>query len=90
MATSGGAGVLGLAKQIGRLAPGLAGDCLIIDLDQPHLTPFHGPDLLVYAAKGSDVRTTIINGKVVMDERRVLTFDLAETMARVRELAKGI
>ncbi len=90
LATSGGAGVLGLGQRTGRLAPGLAADCLIIDLERPHLTPFHGPDLLVYAAKGSDVRTTIINGEVVMDERRLLTCDLAETMARVRELAKGI
>lgn len=90
LATSGGAAVLGLGERIGRLAPGLAADCLIIDLDQPHLTPFHGPDLLVYALKGSDVKTTIINGVVVMDERRFLTFDLAETMAKVRELAKEI
>lgn len=90
LATSGGAAVLGLGERIGRIAPGLAADCLIIDLDRPHLTPFHGPDLLVYAAKGSDVRTTIINGEVVMDERRILTFDVAECMAKVRELAKGI
>ncbi len=89
-ATSGGAAVLGLEGSIGRLAPGLAADCLILDLDTPHLTPFHSPDLLVYAAKGSDVRTTIINGTVVMDRRRILSFDLAETMAKVREMAKSI
>ena len=87
LATSGGASVLGLDGQIGRLAPGLAADCLIIELESPHLTPFHSPDLLVYAAKGSDVRTTIIGGEVVMEERRIQTFDLAETMAKVRELS---
>lgn len=90
LATSGGAEVLGLDGVTGRLAPGLKADCLIINLNTPHLTPFHNPDLLVYAAKGSDVRTTIINGVLVMDERRLLTLDLAETMARVRELAVGL
>jgi 5-methylthioadenosine/S-adenosylhomocysteine deaminase len=90
LATSGGARVLGLEESIGRLAPGLKADCLILDLDQPHLTPFHSPDLLVYAAKGSDVRRTIIDGTVVMEERRILSFDLGETMAKVREMAKKL
>lgn len=90
LATSGGAQVLGLEGSIGRLAPGCKADCLIIDLHQPHLTPFHNPDILVYAAKGSDVRTTIIDGALVMEERRVLSFDLDEAMAKVRELAKEV
>lgn len=90
LATSGGAEVLGLADRVGRLAAGLKADCLIVDLNAPHLTPFYNPDLLVYAAKGSDVRTTIINGVVVMDQRQILTFDLAETMTRVRKLASKL
>jgi len=90
LATSGGAEVLGLSGIIGRLAPGLKADCIILDLNAPHLTPFHNHDLLVYAAKGSDVKTTIIDGALVMDERRILAFDLAETMARVRELAAAL
>ena len=90
LATSGGAEVLGLGGIIGGLAPGLRADCLILDLDTPHLTPFHNPDLLVYAAKGSDVRTSIIDGVLIMHEREILSFDLAETMARVRELAAGL
>jgi len=90
LATSAGAEALGLADRVGRLAPGLKADCLIIDLNTPHLTPFYNPDLLVYAAKGSDVRTTIINGVVVMDQGQILSFDLALTMARVRGLAAAI
>jgi len=90
LASSGGAQVLGLGGSVGRLAPGCKADCLIIDLNQPHLTPFHNPDILVYAAKGSDVRTTIIDGTVVMDERRILSFDLTLAMAKVRELAKEV
>jgi len=90
LTTSGGAEVLGLANRVGRLAAGLKADCLIVDLNAPHLTPFYNPDLLVYAAKGSDVRTTIINGVVVMDQRQILSFDLPETMSQVRKLAAAI
>lgn len=75
MATKEGAKVLGLA-QIGSLAPGQKADLIMLDLQQAHVTPLH--DLvanLVYAAKSSDVKTVIINGKIVMKERQVLTMD---------------
>jgi len=90
MATGAGAGVLGLAGQTGRLAVGLRADCLIIDRRQPHLTPFHNPETLVYAGKGSDVATVLIDGRVVMEKRRILSFDLAETLDEVRRLAKRV
>ena len=90
MATAGGAGVLGLAGQTGRLAVGLRADCLIIDRRQPHLTPFYNPETLVYAGRGSDVATVLIDGRVVMEERRFLAFDLAETLDEVRRLAKRV
>ena len=51
LATCGGARVLGLEKEVGSLAPGLKGDLIVIDLDQPHLTPLYDPySHLVYAA----------------------------------------
>ncbi|MDD5758543.1 MAG: amidohydrolase [Desulfobulbaceae bacterium] len=90
LATSGGAEALGLGESTGRLAPGLKADCIILNLDAPHLTPFHHHDLLVYGAKGSDVRTSIIDGVVVMHERQILAFDQAETMAHVRKLATAL
>jgi 5-methylthioadenosine/S-adenosylhomocysteine deaminase len=90
MATAGGAGVLGLAQQTGRLAVGLRADCLIIDRRQPHLTPFYSPETLVYAGRGSDVATVLIDGRVVMQDRRFLAFDLAETLGEVRRLAKRV
>ncbi len=90
MATGAGAGVLGLAGQTGRLAVGLRADCIIIDRRQPHLTPFHNPETLVYAGRGSDVATVLINGRVVMQERRLLSFDLGETLDEVRRLAKRV
>jgi len=90
MATEMGAEVLGLTGQIGRLAVGLRADCIIIDRRQPHLTPFHNPETLVYAGRGSDVSTVLIDGKVVMQGRRILSFDIEETMNEVRRLARRV
>lgn len=87
MATGLGAKVLGLGGQCGELRPGALADLIVVDREQPHLQPFHGPELLVYAARGSDVRTVIVGGRLVVREGTLLTMDLAETMARVRELA---
>jgi 5-methylthioadenosine/S-adenosylhomocysteine deaminase len=89
MATTGGAAALGLAGKIGELRPGMLADCIVIDLDQPHLTPFYRPDLLVYAGRGGDVTASVINGRLVMANRRLLTLDPHETMAKVRELARS-
>lgn len=90
LATSEGAKVLGLNNTIGKLSPGFAADCIILGTNTPHLTPLHSPDLLVYAAKGSDVHTVIIDGVVVLENRQIKTFDLEETMARVNEMAKQV
>ena len=54
---------------------------------QPHLQPFYHPDLLVYAANGADVSTVIIDGKIVMQDRQILTFDADQAMEKVRKLA---
>jgi 5-methylthioadenosine/S-adenosylhomocysteine deaminase len=91
LATWGGARVLGLEREVGALAPGLKGDLIVIDLDQPHLTPLYDPySHLVYAATGADVQTVLVNGRVVVQDRRLLSFDLEETLARARELAGGL
>lgn len=90
MATGGGAGVLGMAGQTGRLAIGMRADCIIIDHNQPRLTPFHNSATLVYAGRGSDVATVIIDGRVIMEERRLLSFDLEEALGEVRRLARRV
>ncbi|MBU4263171.1 MAG: amidohydrolase [Proteobacteria bacterium] len=82
MATGHGARLLGFADGVG-LAVGLPADVILIDLDQPHLTPFYSVDNLVYAAGGADVRSVIINGRLVMSDRKILTFDVAEAMEMV-------
>jgi 5-methylthioadenosine/S-adenosylhomocysteine deaminase len=91
MATRAGARVLGLEKAIGRLEAGKKADLIIIDLNKPHLTPlYHEYSHLVYAASGADVDTVMINGRLVMKNRRLLTIDEQEVMAQVRQIARRV
>ena len=76
---------------IGTLEAGKKADLIIIDLNQPHLTPLYNEySQLVYAAGGADVDTVMINGRLVMKNRRLLTIDESEVIARVRQIAQGI
>ncbi|MBN1827715.1 MAG: amidohydrolase [Deltaproteobacteria bacterium] len=91
MATSVGSRALGLNGFVGSLKEGMKADIIIIDCNQPHLTPLYNPHShLVYAAKGADVKTVIINGRIVMDNRLILSFDEQEAMDRVRRIALGV
>ena len=91
MATIGGARLLGLDHLIGSIEVGKQADIIIIDMNQPHLTPLYNPySQLVYAARGADVITSIINGKMVMENRRLLTIDLPAVMNSVRDIALHI
>ncbi len=86
MATIEGAKALGFEDITGSLEQGKKADVIVIDTHKPHLTPMYNPaSHLVYAARGSDVTTSIINGKVVMEDRKLLFLDLDEIMARARE-----
>ncbi|MCE5264081.1 MAG: amidohydrolase [Deltaproteobacteria bacterium] len=91
MATCEGAGVLGLAEETGALVPGKKADIVIIGLNEPHLTPLYNEySHLVYAVNGADVDTVLINGKVVMRDRILLTIDEREAMEHVREIAERV
>jgi 5-methylthioadenosine/S-adenosylhomocysteine deaminase len=88
MATIEGAKALGMERTTGSLEIGKKADIIIIGLNKPHLTPLYSEySHLVYAASGADVDTVIINGKVVMENRRLLTIDEEEVMHKVREIA---
>ena len=88
MATIGGARVLGLDNQIGSVESGKCADIILIDLKKPHLTPLYHPcSHLVYAASGADVVTSIINGRIVMRDRRLLTVDLPTAMDEVNRIS---
>jgi 5-methylthioadenosine/S-adenosylhomocysteine deaminase len=80
-----------LEGETGTLAPGLKADLVVIDLDQPHLTPIYDPySHLVYAATGADVQTVIVAGNLLVQDRQLLAFDVAETLARARELGRKV
>jgi len=91
MTTIGGAKVLGLDKSIGSIETGKQADIILIDMNQPHLTPLYNCySQLVYASRGADVKTSIINGKIVMKDRQLLTIDLDTAMKNVRNIAADI
>ena len=87
MATAGGAQALGL-PEVGRLKAGMKADLILVDFRRPHLYPRH--DIiahLVYAAHSADVDTVIINGEVVMENRKVLTMNEDEVMEQAQRCA---
>ena len=91
MATIQAARALGLDHLIGSLEAGKKADLIIIDTNKPHLTPMYSPvSHLVYAAMGSDVATTIINGRVVMENGSLNTMDLRKVMDDVNQIAKEL
>jgi 5-methylthioadenosine/S-adenosylhomocysteine deaminase len=91
MATSQSARALGLDQFIGSLEAGKKADLIVIDTNKPHLTPMYNPvSHLVYAARGSDVTTSIINGTVVMEDRKLKSLDLKKVMDDVNKIAKEI
>ncbi len=91
MATIEGAAVLGLDKLTGSIEAGKFADIILIDLRKPHLTPIYNPySHIVYACTGSDVKTAIVHGKVVMKDRALLTINLSEAMEAVNRLAREI
>jgi 5-methylthioadenosine/S-adenosylhomocysteine deaminase len=91
MCTIGGARALGLNKITGSLESGKKADVIIVNTRKPHMTPMYHPEShLVYAAKGSDVEVSIINGRVVMENGRLLTIDLEEVIEEVNKIAKEI
>ena len=86
MATIEGAKVLGIDEVTGSIEVGKKADIIILDVDKPHLTPMYSPfSHLVYAVRGHDVKHTIINGSIVMEDRRIGTLDTTEIMARAKE-----
>ncbi|MEN6464925.1 MAG: amidohydrolase [Syntrophaceae bacterium] len=91
MATIGGAGALGMDNITGSLEAGKRADLIVIPLNKPHLTPmYHEYSHLVYAAHAADVDTVIVDGKVLMQGRKLATIDENEAMERVREIAERV
>jgi 5-methylthioadenosine/S-adenosylhomocysteine deaminase len=91
MATIGGARVLGMEREIGSLEEGKRADIVMIRTDVPHAAPMYNVySQLVYALKGSDVRTVVVNGRIVVKDRQVLTVNVPQVLAKASEFRKTI
>jgi 5-methylthioadenosine/S-adenosylhomocysteine deaminase len=91
MATIEGARALHMEKEIGSLAAGKKADLILIGLDAPSAVPlFDIYSQLAYSLKGSDVRTVVIGGRVVMRDGKLLTVKQEEAVAKAREYQKKI
>ena len=91
MATIQGAKALGLEKHIGSLEAGKRADLAVVSTANARLTPIYDPvSHLVYAARGDDVRTVIVNGRVLMRDRKVLTLDESAVLAEARKFAAAV
>ena len=81
MVTIDAARALGMEQDIGSLEPGKKADVILVDWFKPHMVPMNMPLYrLVYFANGEDVATVIVDGKVLMRDRRVLTLDEEEVL----------
>ena len=91
MATIEGARALGFDQEIGSLETGKKADIIIVDTQKPHLTPLYNPySHIVYAARGNDVSHSIINGRIVMENRRLLTIELSDIFEKVHHQADRV
>ncbi len=89
IATINGAKALGLENEIGSIEVGKKADLAILDLNNPSLMPANNLIAgLSYSANGSEVDTVIIDGKITMEGRKILTMDEQETYARVNGIIK--
>ncbi|MEM3754093.1 MAG: amidohydrolase family protein, partial [Candidatus Bathyarchaeia archaeon] len=91
MATIDGAKALGLEKEIGSIEPGKKADIIIVDLKKPHIVPLHDPIAgLVYSASRYDVETSIIDGKIIMENRIIKGLDEIEIIEKTQKAAEDL
>jgi 5-methylthioadenosine/S-adenosylhomocysteine deaminase len=91
MATRGGATALGLDADIGSIEAGKRADLIVIDRDRPHLLPGLDPySTIVYAARATDVRATIVGGEVLVRDGQAVRVDLGEITADARTAAREL
>jgi cytosine/adenosine deaminase-related metal-dependent hydrolase len=91
MATMGGARALHMEDRIGSLEAGKLADVIVLDHNATTMTPFYDVySTLVYSASAHDVRTTIIQGRVIMEDREVRTVDTADVREHMRALSRRI
>jgi 5-methylthioadenosine/S-adenosylhomocysteine deaminase len=91
MATMDGARALGLEAEIGSLEAGKRADVISVGMTAARQTPMYDPlSHLVYVTRGDDVKTTIVNGRVLMRDRKVMTLNEAAVLGEARTLAEKV
>ena len=92
MATANGARAMGYADgELGVLCEGALADLIVIDLNKPHLQPIHDVvSNLVYCGKASDVESVMVDGRMVVEERRIKGLDLPTLYAQMAEAVTRI
>jgi cytosine/adenosine deaminase-related metal-dependent hydrolase len=93
MATLNGARAMGIDAEAGSIEVGKRADLIVVNMDAPHLVPLWNPvATIVRSAVGSDVDTVVIDGQIVMQDRKVLTLDeeaiVEDARRRYREVAR--
>jgi 5-methylthioadenosine/S-adenosylhomocysteine deaminase len=91
MATIDGAKALSWENEIGSIETGKKADLVVVNFTKPHLCPLYNETShLVYAAKGADVETVIINGKIVMENRKLTTLNIRKVMEMAEKTKRNL
>lgn len=91
MATINGARALNWDDEIGSIEVGKKADIIIVDMDKPHLCPRHNVvSALAYSAQASDVKTMIVDGKIIMEDYDIKTIDVEKVMYNTEKHAKDL
>jgi 5-methylthioadenosine/S-adenosylhomocysteine deaminase len=91
LATIGGARALGMERMLGSIEVGKRADVITVSLASARQTPLYDPvSHLVYTTRGDDVRTSIVNGRVLMRERQLRTLDRAAVIADANRFAEKV
>jgi 5-methylthioadenosine/S-adenosylhomocysteine deaminase len=96
MVTRFGAQALGMEDMIGSLEVGKRADIILIDVDRPHYTPHHfayGPNIasnLVFCGRGSDVRTVIVDGQIIVEDGVPTTLDRVAVQREAQKSSEHI
>ena len=96
IATIEGAYALGLGDEIGSIEVGKKADLVILNLKAPHLTPIISRPVrniapnIVYSARGDEIETVIVNGEIIMENKKVLKMNECEVMREAQEAAEEV
>ncbi|EMT6575419.1 MULTISPECIES: amidohydrolase [Providencia] len=91
MATMGSARVLHMEDKLGSLEPGKLADLIVIDTKSPNMVPMYSPyAALVYGANGANVRHTIVDGNILMQDRKILTADENSIIKEAQNFANKV